>query len=181
MDESAIASLDRGYYKQPTAVVISKNEKKNRWFEMSIFYKRFEMLITGGVLCTNNITVPFLGPTVPFNDKLSIIGLTSKNICIRSDSPSFVLRERNLRDWIKQASSYNWQVFSSDFTDKGFCNLDPLRLNRKTTTKIASFILLCVVKERFTNVEYENVKTMLRSIFRAQKDFQTIRYVETKT
>ena len=74
--------------------------KGNTWFELFIYYKRYEMLVTGGIIVekTSNQLNPFLGPSVPFTNTKSSSQKTTTNILVNDIDIVFTLRERNLRN-----------------------------------------------------------------------------------
>ncbi|CEJ03960.1 hypothetical protein RMCBS344292_17932 [Rhizopus microsporus] len=46
---SAISTIHEPYHDAPSTFIKEKNEKGNTWFELSIYYKRYEILVTGGI------------------------------------------------------------------------------------------------------------------------------------
>ncbi|KAI9259815.1 hypothetical protein EDC94DRAFT_612188 [Helicostylum pulchrum] len=82
------------YHDYPVAV---SKRGENTWFELSIFFKRFELLITGGIVASQKLT-PFLGPNIPLENMTSHKTKTSKDIFVSSSKIAFVTRERTLRN-----------------------------------------------------------------------------------
>ncbi|RCI04568.1 hypothetical protein CU098_012995, partial [Rhizopus stolonifer] len=110
IDSSATHTLNDPYYDMPVGVIRDKNEKGKAWFEVSVFYKRYEILITGGMLgeMGSNQLNPFLGPSVPFSNLTSKKRRSTTNIIIPYKKQDSLLRERNLRNWTKPSASFKW-------------------------------------------------------------------------
>lgn len=166
VDASAIATPHEPYHESPVAIIKNKNEKGKEWFELSIFYKRYELLITGGIVGENTSSqlTPFLGPSVSFKKMTSSNQKATEKIIVLETGPAFDVRERKLRNWAKSSSFFKWAVFSKRFSDKGFSTTDPLRISntRNKTANLSSFVLRCISENQFTEVDY---KTMMDLLF----------------
>ncbi|CEP15054.1 hypothetical protein [Parasitella parasitica] len=119
IDGSAMTTMMDKYPVNPVAKRKNKTEKGKSWFELSIFWGRFEMLLTGGI-CGNKMSndlVPFLGLNVPLEELVDGESLISDNIYVNGhgDGVKAHLQVRNLRNWTKLSSSFDWACISSRF------------------------------------------------------------------
>lgn len=144
IDDSAILTANDPYHDLPFAVIKDKNEKDNTWFELSIYYKRNEMLVTGDIIGEkrSNQLNPFLGPGIPFTNMASNSQRTTNHILVRDLNVAFTLRERNLRSWTKNSSSFEWAAVSKRFAEKGFQTPDQHR--QQQSQQDCKFDFLCV-------------------------------------
>ncbi|KAI9364580.1 hypothetical protein BD770DRAFT_378448 [Pilaira anomala] len=104
------------------AKIKNKTEKGKSWFELSIFWGRFEMLLTGGICGSkmSNDVVPFLGSNVPLNENIYVN--------CHDNGVKAHFQVRSLRNWIKLSSSFEWACISSRFHRKGFATVNPLNI-----------------------------------------------------
>lgn len=123
----------------------NKTEKGNSWFELSIFWGRFEMLLTGGICGSkmSNDVVPFLGSHVPLNELVDGDSFTSENIYVNchDDGVKAYLQVKSLRNWTK-LSSFEWACISSRFHGKGFATVNPLNIRNSTPLATLIFVIL---------------------------------------
>ncbi|KAG1148672.1 hypothetical protein G6F37_004276 [Rhizopus arrhizus] len=84
IDESAMTTMMDKYPVNLVAKIKNKTEKGKSWFELSIFWGRFEMLLTGGICGSkmSNDVVPFLGSNVPLKELVEGDSFTSENIYV---------------------------------------------------------------------------------------------------
>lgn len=126
MDESAMTTMMDKYPSTWHQEKKNKTEKGNSWFELSIFWGRFEMLLTGGICGSkmSNDVVPFLESNVPLNELVDGDSFTSENIYVNchDDGVKAHLQVRSLRNWTK-LSSFEWACISSRFHRKGFATV----------------------------------------------------------
>ncbi|ORE05369.1 hypothetical protein BCV72DRAFT_229932 [Rhizopus microsporus var. microsporus] len=106
------------------AKVKNKTEKGKPWFELSIVWGKFEMLLTGGI-CGNKLSndvVPFLGLNMPLKELVDGDSFTSENIYVNchDDGVKAYFQVRSLRNWIKLPSSFECACISSRFHRKDF-------------------------------------------------------------
>lgn len=106
IDDYAIEQ-DYPYPDTPVALVHTKSEKGRIWKELSIYWGRYELLITGGLYGTKNgidgINA-FLGPSLPKTSPTFDLG----NMTIMKSiiSSKIKQRERRLRNYGKMAVNY---------------------------------------------------------------------------
>ncbi|KAF7730268.1 hypothetical protein EC973_002511 [Apophysomyces ossiformis] len=174
IDPSAMWNSKDRYYDSPVATVKPKNERGRSWYEVSIFWKRFELLVTAGLTGAKNDSsiVSFIGPNVPL---VQLIGMSSNStdrihVVDSSKGVAAYFQERSLRDWTKASSSFKWACVSERFRRKGFTNAHPLYYEGiNNMAKLISAILRCICRKTFTNDDHKTCLEMLKN-FPAVKD-----------
>ncbi|CAO3633782.1 unnamed protein product [Mucor hiemalis] len=168
LDESATATLMDKYSANPVAKIKNKTEKGKAWYEVSIFWGKYEILLTGGLcgakLCGD--VVPFLGPNVPLkelvdNDFVSVeILVNSCNEGVRSHS-----QPRSLRNWTKKSSSYEWACISKKFYFKDFFTVNPLNIvNAKPLIMLISKVLRHISRQQaFEKEDFLQIVELFRT------------------
>ncbi|CEG82954.1 hypothetical protein RMATCC62417_16942 [Rhizopus microsporus] len=153
IDSCALVTTSNKYYETPTATIKTKSEKGNTWYELSVFWKRFEFLVTGGVTGSNESSniIQFLGPSISFIEMLSLNSNSTTKMLQAETEVAFVVQERNLRDWAKNGASYKWSCISKRFFEKGFFQMNPLRINdpKNSLYKLISKMLLCICRKEY--------------------------------
>ncbi|KAI9478323.1 MAG: hypothetical protein EXX96DRAFT_457789, partial [Benjaminiella poitrasii] len=144
IDASATPTLYELYHDIPVAVIKEKNERRNTWFELSVFYKRYEMLVTGGIISkvSSKQLNSFLGASIPFPDVISSNKKTT-TVFVAQNKSGFFVQERNLRNRIKHSSSFQWAAISKRFKEKGFFTINSLEITNSPNKKVnlISFVL----------------------------------------
>ncbi|CAO3654373.1 unnamed protein product [Cunninghamella echinulata] len=129
IDDCAVVQ-EYPYPQTPIANINKKTDRGKVWKELSIFWGRYELLVTGGLYGSKSGVDgvnAFLGSTLPnitssFNmDKMTI--LTSIKV------PEVVQRERRLRNYSNMASTFFWSFHSKMFFDKGYKTTHPLHIH----------------------------------------------------
>lgn len=104
IDESDIATAMNKYSNIVIGKVNNKTERGKTWFESSLFWGRFEILLTGGLTSGKNTSdiAPVLGPKVPFKELFDNDSFISEHIymnhCLNGIESKYQIR--NLRNWV---------------------------------------------------------------------------------
>ncbi|PHZ08710.1 uncharacterized protein RHIMIDRAFT_268463 [Rhizopus microsporus ATCC 52813] len=152
------------------AKVKNKTEKGKPWFELSIVWGKFEMLLTGGI-CGNKLSndvVPFLGLNMPLKELVDGDSFTSENIYVNchDDGVKAYFQVRSLRNWIKLPSSFECACISSRFHRKDFATVSPPN-NRNSTPlmTLISVILNHISHQKiFKNEQYEVILKLFKAL-----------------
>lgn len=162
----------------PSEYIKDKNEKRNTWFGLSIFYKRYELLITGCIVGgpTAQQLNPFLGSGVSFTSMISNSQRTTTTIIVRQNKTTFLARERNLKSWTKNPSAFKWAAISRTFAEKGFHTTDQLRItnSRNKTANLISFVLSCICRNTFTQNDHRTMIRLLADVHSLQATIKKI-------
>ncbi|KAI9363065.1 hypothetical protein BD770DRAFT_418203 [Pilaira anomala] len=146
IDESAMTTMMDKYPVNLVAKIKNKTEKGKSWFELSIFWGKFEMLLTGGICGSkmSNDVVPFLGSNVPLKELVDGDSFTSENIYVNchDNGVKAHFQVRSLRNWTKLSSSFEWACISSRFHRKGFTTVDPLNIRNSTPLVTTHTVML---------------------------------------
>ncbi|KAG0769223.1 hypothetical protein G6F62_005472 [Rhizopus arrhizus] len=169
IDESAMTTMMDKYPVNLVAKIKNKTEKGKSWFELSIFWGRFEMLLTGGICGSklSNDVVPFLGSNVPLKELVDGDSFTSENMYVNchDDGVKAHFQVRSLRNWTELSSSFEWACISSRFHRKGFATVNPL--NIRNSTPLVTLILVILnhishqkkIRERTVQSDFEAVQS----------------------
>jgi hypothetical protein len=163
IDDAAMNTMMDKYSGNLVAKIKNKTEKGKSWFEVSIFWGRFEMLLTGGISGSkmSNDVVPFLGPSIPLKELVDGDSFTSENIYVNchNDGIKAYFQVRSLRNWTKLSSSFEWACISSRFHRKGFSTVNLLEIRNSTPLVTLISIILHHIchKKRFEDEQYEMI------------------------
>ncbi|KAI8057383.1 hypothetical protein BDF21DRAFT_497634 [Thamnidium elegans] len=167
--------------------VKNKTERGKSWFELSLFWGRFELLLTGGLTGsrkTSDIT-PFLGPNVPFKELFDSDSLISDHIYIRCNCDGIAAnyQVRNLRNWMKLSSSYEWTCISRHFYEKGFKTTNVLAIRDSTPLNTIVSIILSHIsyRKKFEEEDYHEILNLFKSsgALEHNKNIQKIKSFDT--
>lgn len=151
------------------AKIKNKTEKGKSWFELSIFWGRFEMLLTGGICGSklSNDVVPFLGSNVPLKELVDGDSFTSENIYVNchDDGVKAHFQVRSLRNWTKLSSSFEWACISSRFHRKGFATVNPLNIRNSTPLVTLISVILNHIshQKKFENEQYKVILKLFKA------------------
>ncbi|KAG2229482.1 hypothetical protein INT48_004684 [Thamnidium elegans] len=187
IDESATATTMDKYPNNVVGKVKNKTERGKSWFELSLFWGRFELLLTGGLTGsrkTSDIT-PFLGPNVPFKELFDSDSLISDHIYIRCNCDGIAAnyQVRNLRNWMKLSSSYEWTCISRHFYEKGFKTTNVLAIRDSTPLNTIVSIILSHIsyRKKFEEEDYHEILNLFKSsgALEHNKNIQKIKSFDT--
>ncbi|CAO3614903.1 unnamed protein product [Cunninghamella blakesleeana] len=159
------------------AIIQNKSYKGTVWNELSIYWGKFEFLVTGGLAGTINEIEgisAFLGPALPIILPSSNNNNNEMKIFTRINSPNIIQRERRLRNYGKSSSNYKWSYHSSSFSNNGFISTHPLYLNLPTGSssalkasdkraKLYSFLISKVLSKNITQKEIDTAINLYKS------------------
>lgn len=169
IDESAMITLMDKYPSSLVAKMKNKTEKGKSWFEISIFWGRFEMLLTGGICGSkiSNDAVSLLGPNVPLKELVDGDSLASENIYINchGDGVKAHFQVRSLRNWTKLLPSFEWTCISSRFHKKDFATVNPLNIRNSTPliTLISVILYRISHQQVFKDEQYEEILKLFKA------------------
>ncbi|GAA5804659.1 hypothetical protein HPULCUR_010161 [Helicostylum pulchrum] len=177
LDDCAQESWWLMYPGELEAYIVKKNEKKNSWFEISLFWDRIEFLVSGGIRgnYSDGSVTPFLGSAHqslgPFNIRTNT---RTTNVLVREEAATVTQTTRRLRQYKKMAAYQKWLFRSSRFVRKGFCTTVPLEVycnSAKTNmASVASFLLKKIVEEKFVEEDIKyTLKLLYTNIFRREQ------------
>ncbi|KAK4509981.1 uncharacterized protein ATC70_008131 [Mucor velutinosus] len=139
--------INNHHQKRPVVKTERKTAYKNAWYELKIYFKNYELLITGAVCgrFDNDQHECFLGSS---SAPVTLMQQTHWLIIAPQTAVPCERDARLLQSFRNTASTNNWTFKSQNFVKKGFYTEHPLTFHENTNRvvdyfSLASYILYC--------------------------------------
>ncbi|KAL9536802.1 hypothetical protein MBANPS3_012355 [Mucor bainieri] len=166
VDDTSINNVqlpNQDHEKRPVVIVERKTAQKSVWYELKLFYKKYELFVTGGVHghADEDEFSCFLGSSkAPHH----LMQQTHWIVIAPKSVVPFENDTRLLQSFRNRASRFRWAFKSKNFMAKGFHTASPLLSHQDRDTDyfaLASYILECGSKGSITRSHLKQCRAML--------------------